>query len=146
MGPQAKRLWKDIGEACEWERPRAPSVRILWDSRATEAVLVFLRTTRAGCIGAERVPPEDRGEISEGEGGGPGPSLECIFPSFFLCSSFLSVRLRGSGGFSFVSGFVHFLLARRRPYFGWLCWSVVEAMVKKSPPPLLRPSGPHVAG
>ena len=27
----------------------------------------FLRTTRVGCIGTERVPPEDRGEISEGE-------------------------------------------------------------------------------
>ena len=40
---------------------------------ATEAVLEFLRTTRVGCIGAERVPPEDREEVSDGEGGGPGP-------------------------------------------------------------------------
>ena len=34
----------------------------------------FLRTTRVGCVGgAERVPPEDRGEDEEGEEGGPGP-------------------------------------------------------------------------
>ena len=33
----------------------------------------FLRTTRVGCIGAERVPPEDREEVSDGEEGRPGP-------------------------------------------------------------------------
>ena len=66
-------MWKDIGEACEWEHPRIPSVRLLWDGPATEAVLEFLRTTRVGCIGAERLSPEDRGEVSDGEEGGPGP-------------------------------------------------------------------------
>jgi hypothetical protein len=36
--------------------------------------LEFLRTTRVGCIGTERVPPEEEeGEDSEGEEGGPGP-------------------------------------------------------------------------
>ena len=40
-----------------------------------EAVLEFLRTTRVGCSGVERVPPEEEeGEGSEGEEGGPGPS------------------------------------------------------------------------
>ena len=45
----------------------------LVDVRAAGAVLEFLRTTRVGCIGAERVPPEDRGEDADGEEGGPGP-------------------------------------------------------------------------
>ena len=69
---QRRRLWKDVGEACEWEHPRTPSVRLLWDVRAAGAVLEFLRTTRVGFIGAERVPPGDRGEDTEGEDGGQG--------------------------------------------------------------------------
>ena len=62
-----------MGKACEWEHPRAPSVRLLWDVRAAGAVPEFLRTARVGCIGADRAPPEDRGEDTEGEEGGPGP-------------------------------------------------------------------------
>ena len=62
-----------MGEACEWEHPRTPSVRLLWDVRAAGAVLEFLRTTRVGCIGVGRAPPEDRGEETDGEEGGPGP-------------------------------------------------------------------------
>ena len=62
-----------MAEACDWERPRAPSIRLLWDVRAAGAVLEFLRTTWVGCIGAERTPPEDRGEDAEGEEGGLGP-------------------------------------------------------------------------
>ena len=50
-----------------WERPRAPSVRYLWEGKATDAVLEFLRTTRVGCVGLGRVPPEDRGEEESGE-------------------------------------------------------------------------------
>ena len=71
--PQRRRLRKEIGKACEWKRPRTPSVRLQWEMKATGAVLEFLRTTRVGCVGAGRVPPEDRGEDSEGEEGGPGP-------------------------------------------------------------------------
>ena len=72
--PQARRMWKEVGEALGWRRPRAPSVRFLWDGRSTEAVLKFLRSTRVGSIGAERVPPEEEeGEESEGEEGGPRP-------------------------------------------------------------------------
>lgn len=26
---QRRRLWKDVGEACEWKHPRTPSVRLL---------------------------------------------------------------------------------------------------------------------
>ena len=71
--PQTRRLWKDIGEALRWKRPRAPSVRYLWEEKATDAVLEFLRTTRRGCRGLGRVSPEDRGEDESGEEGGPGP-------------------------------------------------------------------------
>ena len=70
--PQTRRLWKDVGEALGWDRPRAPSVRHLWEGKATDAVLEFLRTTRVGCVGIGRVPPEDR-EEENGEEGGPGP-------------------------------------------------------------------------
>ena len=64
---------KDIGEALRWEWPKTPSVRYLWEGKATGAVLEFLRTTRVGCVGLGRVPPEERGEEESGEEGGPGP-------------------------------------------------------------------------
>ena len=70
---QMRRLWEDVGEACKWERPRTPPVRLLLDVRAVGVVLEFLRTTRVGCIGVGRVPPEDKGEDTEGDEGGPGP-------------------------------------------------------------------------
>ena len=65
-------------------------------------MLEFLRTTRVGCVGVGRVPPEDRGEEADGEEGGPGPPQKVI-P---LCS-FSLVRLHTlsgdeRGGFSFV--------------------------------------------
>ena len=41
--------------------------------KATDAVLEFLRTTRMGCVGTGRVPPEDRGEDESEEEGGPDP-------------------------------------------------------------------------
>ena len=55
------------------ETPTHPSVRLLWDVRAADAVLEFLRTTRVGCIGVDKIPPEDRGEDNEGEEGRLGP-------------------------------------------------------------------------
>ena len=65
-------MWKEIGKACQWKHPRTPSVRLLLDGRATEAVLEFLRRTRVGCIGVERVPPEEEdGDESESEGRAP---------------------------------------------------------------------------
>ena len=42
------------------------------DIRAAEAVLEFLGTTSVGCIGADRVPPEDWWEDSDGAEGGLG--------------------------------------------------------------------------
>ena len=88
-------MWKEVGEALGWRRPRAPSVRFLWDGRSTEAVLKFLRSTRVGSIGAERVPPEEEeGEESEGEEGGPPPPrlyffLRLSFVPFPLGAKFL---------------------------------------------------------
>ena len=75
--PQTRGLWKDIGEACRWESPSAPSVRYLWEGRTTSADLEFLRTTQVGCVGIGRVPPEDRGENEEGEEE-PGSSLQRV--------------------------------------------------------------------
>ena len=60
--PQARKLWKEIGMACEWKHPRTPLVRLLWDGRAADAVLEFLRTTRV----------HRNGESAPGGGGGGG--------------------------------------------------------------------------
>ena len=74
--PQTKKLWKDIGKAHGRKHPRAPSVKWLWRENSTEAVLMFLRSTRVGCI---RKLPEGREECEvtgsgdEVEEGGPGP-------------------------------------------------------------------------
>ena len=40
--PQIGRLWERVGKDCEWELPKAPAVRILWDVRAVDAVVEFL--------------------------------------------------------------------------------------------------------
>ena len=46
---QARVMWGRIRRLCEWERPRAPSVRRMFeDVRATPAVLSFRRDTWAG--------------------------------------------------------------------------------------------------
>ena len=42
-------MWKRVESDCAWERPRAPSVRLLFgDERATPALLEFLEDTRVG--------------------------------------------------------------------------------------------------
>ena len=83
MDGTTTRLWNDVAEACEWERPRAPSVRLLWDARAAGAVLEFLRTTRVSCIEMERVIPEDMWRMqTERKGAQAHPRM--IFPTFFF--------------------------------------------------------------
>ena len=69
-------MWKRTGRLCEWERPRAPSVRLMFDGvRAAPAVLT-LRDTRVGRMislalrGGEGAEEETE---REGEEGGPGP-------------------------------------------------------------------------
>ena len=41
--------------------PKAPSVRLLWEEKAVEAVLRFLEDTRVGCIVTPMRPPEEEG-------------------------------------------------------------------------------------
>ena len=73
-----------------------------------EAVLEDLRTTRLGCLGAEKVPPEDRGAVSDGAKGGPGPSLFVFFLRLSFVSSFLLLRhcLRAKAVFLFPLSFL----------------------------------------
>lgn len=63
---QARVMWERIGRLCEWERPRAPSVRRMFeDVRATPAVLSFLRDTRVGKMAtlAPWSPPAEGGAL-----------------------------------------------------------------------------------
>ena len=42
-------MWQRVEKDCEWESPRAPSVRLLFcDERATPALLEFPEDTRVG--------------------------------------------------------------------------------------------------
>ena len=77
-------MWRRIERLCEWERPRTPSVRLMFeDVRAAPAVLSFLRDTRVGqmvSLGPRGEEGEEDGndsgredDESEGEEGGPGP-------------------------------------------------------------------------
>ena len=72
---QARVMWKRIERLCEWKRPRAPSVRAMFQNqRATPAVLTFLRDTRVGRMVSVTPQGDGRREKdSEGEEGGPGP-------------------------------------------------------------------------
>ena len=74
-------MWKEIGEAHGWKHPKAPSGKWLWKEKSTEAVLVFLKSTRVGCVSTRRKLPaegeenvyEEVGAGDTGEEGGPGP-------------------------------------------------------------------------
>ena len=63
--PQIERLWKMVGKAYGWKHPRARAIRWLWGEKATEAMLLFLKDTRVGCITARRINPEDVGLVRE---------------------------------------------------------------------------------
>ena len=81
--PEIRRLWQRVEKDCEWESPRAPSVRLLFrDARATPAVLEFLEDTKVGRMPGQALfgaqEESDLEEIvlwSEG-GGGPGSESE----------------------------------------------------------------------
>ena len=78
--PQIRKLWKEIGKAQGWKHLRAPWGKWLW-KKPTEAVLVFLKSTRVGCVGTRRKLPqegehslyEEAGAGDAGGEGGPGP-------------------------------------------------------------------------
>lgn len=79
-GPQIKALWKGVGRACDWRRPRAPTARTLFqDERATPVVSTFLWETKVGGMvllvavgGGSGTRTEHLVEV-EGEEGGPEP-------------------------------------------------------------------------
>ena len=87
--PEVRRLWQRVEEDCEWESPRAPSVRLLFrGARATPVVLELLEDTRVwkmpglALFGVqEESDPEEivlwseDEEVpgSDNEEGGPGP-------------------------------------------------------------------------
>ena len=94
------RLWERAGRDCEWERPRAPAFRLLWDTRATDAVVQFLGSTGVGCRAAERVlrPREEDGLASGGEEEEGGPGSPYIVLSFVLFLCPLSFPFPSFGG------------------------------------------------
>ena len=48
---QARFVWRRMERLCEWERPRAPAVRLMFeDVRAAPVVLSFLWDTRVGGV------------------------------------------------------------------------------------------------
>ena len=61
-------MWEDVGTLCEWTNQRVTRVAVLFDDRATSAVLSFLQNTKVGQIvtipprGDRRVGGEDAGE------------------------------------------------------------------------------------
>ena len=77
--PQIRRLWRRIGKDCRWQHPRVPSVRWLWEERATDAVLEYPGDTAVGCkVSPGRVRVDEGRDVegvpgSEGSEGGPGP-------------------------------------------------------------------------
>ena len=96
---QARVMRRRIGRLCEWERPRAPSVLLMFnDVWASPAILTFLRNTRMGQMislrprGEEgrrrRATAEGRTRVRVRRAG--RARLETVpFPSSFPCSLFL---------------------------------------------------------
>ena len=73
-------MWKRIARSCEWERPRALAVRLMFDDvHAVPAMLTFLRDTRVGKMVPLARREEWRGEDTsrevDREGGEGGPGL-----------------------------------------------------------------------
>ena len=94
MGPSSQEDVEGDLEGMRVEHPKASSVRHLWEDKATEAVLGFLRDTRVGCVvNTGRLPGEEgggEGEVEINEEDGPGPPLAVFsfvfFPYFFPLS------------------------------------------------------------
>ena len=76
------------------EISECPSVRRMFDERATVAVIDFLRDTKVSCmVSLAPSAEEEGGEVSEREEGGPAPLKMYPFPlssfSFVLSLIFL---------------------------------------------------------
>ena len=108
---QARIIWRRVERLCEWETPRAPAVRLMFDDvRATPAVLSFLQDTRVSrmvslCPQGEE-GEEDREEsrrelIAKGRRAGrdrlEGVSFLCLSFAPLVCLFFLAEN-REAGG------------------------------------------------
>ena len=100
-------MWRDVGKACGWKLPRAPSVRWLFSDERTTPT--FLRDTKVGRMTTLEPPEEERGELEElvielfsqeggrgsGEEGEEGRplwlALGCTFPLSRVYISFVFV-------------------------------------------------------
>ena len=91
--PQIRELWQRVGKDCEWEHPRAPTLRWLWRGDAVGAVVEFLENTRVGSrasaeMARARVDEDRDGEEVPGRRarrtGRARPSLYLSFV-LFLC-------------------------------------------------------------
>ena len=80
------------------EASESPSAKWLWKEKSTAAVLVFLGSTRVGCVNARRKPPWEDGVGSGDKGGEDGPGPPII--QFLLSLSIPGTR--GSAILSFV--------------------------------------------
>ena len=120
---QARVMWKRIQRLCEKGDPVTPSVRVMFgDSRATSAVLMFLRDTRVrrmvslarGRIGGKRRTARAR----ERRAGRPTPecTLSFVAPLLLLSPWCTILRMR----LSFVLSFA-FPLGCWGPYYDQLC-------------------------
>lgn len=66
---QGKEMWAKVGKLCVRKHPRAPTIRALFDERATRAALAFLREAK---VGQSVTIPPPRPHAGRGEEG-PGP-------------------------------------------------------------------------
>ena len=84
-----------VGEGCNWEHPRTPSVGCGRGGYRTR--LEFLGDTRVGCgvssgrAGVDEERDEEEVPGSGSEGGGPGPPRAVSFLSFVSFFHFLSI-------------------------------------------------------
>ena len=68
------------------EASESPSAKWLWKEKSTAAVLVFLGSTRVGCVNARRKPPWEDGVGSGDEGGKTARARQSSsFFCLFLC-------------------------------------------------------------
>ena len=96
MASADEEAMEGVGEALGRKRPRAPSVRYLWEVKAADAVGVFAH--HEGGVRRNRVTaPGGQGGGRGRREGGPRPALECT-----LLLSFFSWRMGKRFLFSFV--------------------------------------------
>ena len=120
--PQIRRLWKRIGRDYQWQHPRAPSVRWLWDERATEVVLECLGDTKVGCrVSAGKA----RADCTTSKNPYPVASTTTIFRSVFAETNYSLHHFRRapSKHIIFVFGDRGHILLRNRVHVRIVLWN-----------------------